>query len=88
VLAEAKDRDRVGLVDPPAFGSPVRLVWVKRRWRCRELLCGRGSWTEERLDIAAPWQRLAAAQQPHQRTRRPAEAHLRTANEVPDHPGR
>jgi hypothetical protein len=55
VLAEAKDRDRVGLVDPPAFGSPVRLVWVKRRW---------------------------------QRTRRPAEAHLRTANEVPDHPGR
>jgi transposase len=54
VRAELKDRDRVELVDLPAFGSPVRLVWVKRRWRCVELACGQGSWTEERPDIAAP----------------------------------
>ncbi len=24
----------VELVDLPAFGRPVRLVWHKRRWRC------------------------------------------------------
>jgi transposase len=54
VRAESKDRDRVELVDLPAFGSAVRLVWVKRRWCCVEPLCGRGSWTEERPDIAAP----------------------------------
>jgi transposase len=54
VQAELKDRDRVELVDLPAFGSPVRLVWVKRRWRCPEPACDRGSWTEERPDIAAP----------------------------------
>jgi transposase len=54
VRAELEDRDRVELVDLPAFGSPVRLVWVKRRWRCVELACGQGSWTEERPDIAAP----------------------------------
>jgi transposase len=53
VRAEPKDRDRVELVDLPAFGSPVRLVWVKRRWRCGEPLCGQGSWTEDRPDIAA-----------------------------------
>jgi hypothetical protein len=49
-----KDRDRVELVDLPAFGSPVRLVWIKRRWSCVEPLCARGSWTEERPDVAAP----------------------------------
>jgi transposase len=54
VRAEPKDRDRVELVDLPAFGSPVRLVWAKGRWRCRELLCGQGSWTEHNDTIAAP----------------------------------
>jgi len=28
-----------------AFGSPVRLVWVKRRWVSPELDCSMGSWT-------------------------------------------
>jgi hypothetical protein len=33
VRAQVEGRDRVSLVDLPAFGSPVRPVWVKRRWR-------------------------------------------------------
>ncbi len=51
-LGRAKDRDRVSLADLAAFGSPVRLVWVKRRWACRSALCPVGSWTEDRPDIA------------------------------------
>jgi transposase len=34
------------------FGSPVELVWLKRRWRCPEPACPVGSWTEDRPDIA------------------------------------
>jgi transposase len=29
------------------------MVWVKRRWCCRERLCDRGSWTERNDLIAA-----------------------------------
>jgi len=50
--AQVKDRDRVELVDLPAFGQPVTLVWSKRRWRCPEPDCGVGSWTEDRPDVA------------------------------------
>jgi transposase len=50
--AQVKDRDPVPLADLPAFGSPVTLVWVKRRWQCREALCPVGSWTEQRPDLA------------------------------------
>jgi transposase len=53
VRAQVKERDRVALVDLPAFGTPVWLVWVKRRWRCREPLCPVGSWTERNDAIAA-----------------------------------
>jgi transposase len=52
VRAAVKDRARVDLADLPAFGSPVRLVWVKRRWACREPACEIGTWTEQRPDIA------------------------------------
>jgi transposase len=52
VRARAKDRDVVGFADLPAFGSPVRLVWAKRRWACVEPVCGAGTWTEQRSDIA------------------------------------
>jgi transposase len=52
VRAVVKDRARVELADLPAFGSPVRLVWVKRRWACREPACGASTWTEQRPDIA------------------------------------
>lgn len=50
--ASVKDRDRVELADLPAFGSPVTLVWLKRRWRCGDVDCGAGTWTEDRPDIA------------------------------------
>jgi transposase len=52
VRAEAKDRDPVEFADLPAFGSPVRLVWAKRRWECAEPVCGETTWTEQRPDIA------------------------------------
>ena len=41
--AEPKDRDRVGFADLPACGSPVRLVWAKRRWACPEPACPMGT---------------------------------------------
>ena len=39
VRAEAQDRMRVDVRDLACFGRPARLVWSKRRWRCREPLC-------------------------------------------------
>ena len=36
----------VGLVDLPAFGRPVRLVWHKHRWCCVDAVCPVGSFTE------------------------------------------
>jgi transposase len=52
VRAQAQDRVPVAVRDLPCFGRPARLVWVKRRWRCREPLCDRKTWTEtsEQLD--------------------------------------
>jgi len=50
--AEAKDRDLVAFADLPVFGSPVRLVWAKRRWCCLEPACPAGTWTEQCPDIA------------------------------------
>jgi transposase len=52
--ATLKDRDTVRLVDLPAFGRPARLVWRKRRWRCPDRGCSKGSWTELAATIAAP----------------------------------
>ena len=42
----------VRLVDLPAFGRPVRLVWHKWRWRCPAASCGVGSFTEVAEQIA------------------------------------
>ena len=42
----------VALVDLPAFGRPVRLVWHKRRWRCPRGGCEAGSATEQAAEIA------------------------------------
>ena len=44
----------VVLVDLPAFGRPVRLVWRKRRWRCPRRGCGAGTVTEAAREIAPP----------------------------------
>jgi transposase len=46
VRAEPQDRMPVDVRDLACFGRPARLRWVKRRWRCRELLCSARTWTE------------------------------------------
>ena len=52
VVAQVKDRDVVELVDLPVYGHPTRLVWHKRRLRCLEAACPKGSWTEQDSRIA------------------------------------
>ena len=51
---------QVGLVDLPAFGRPVRLVWHKRRWRCPQHGCSAGTVTEQDPEIAPPREKLTA----------------------------
>ena len=48
----------VVLVDLPAFGRPVRLVWHKRRWRCGDRGCGAGTVTEQDPAVAPPREKL------------------------------
>ena len=43
VLAHGHGRVAVSLVDAPAMGRPVRIVWRKRRWVCPEPACPVGS---------------------------------------------
>jgi transposase len=50
--AQVKDRSDVALVDLPVFGTPSRLVWRKRRWKCPNTDCDAPSATETRGDIA------------------------------------
>jgi transposase len=50
VQAEAHDRLRVDVRDLPCFGRPAHLVWLKRRWRCREVECPARTWTEQAPD--------------------------------------
>ncbi|WP_292651297.1 ISL3 family transposase [Nocardioides sp.] len=59
VIAHSKGRRLVQLVDVPCFGRPVRLVWRKRTWRCREALCPTGSFTEQDDRVAAPRAKLS-----------------------------
>ena len=54
VVATAHGRDQVRLVDAPSFGRPVRLVWAKRRYVCREALCPGASFTEQNPSVAPP----------------------------------
>lgn len=53
VIAHVKDRRRVALVDLSMAGCPMRLVWLKRRFRCPEPSCPTGSWTEDEPLIAS-----------------------------------
>jgi transposase len=53
IRAESHDRVEVPVRDLPCFGRPARLVWRKRRWRCREPLCDRKTWTESSLHLDA-----------------------------------
>ena len=47
VIAASHGRRPVVLVDAPSFGRPVRIVWRKRTWRCREPACPAKSFTEQ-----------------------------------------
>jgi transposase len=62
--AQAHDRVEVAIRDLPCFGRPARLVWRKRRWRCREPRCDRKTWTErsEQLDAQVVLTRRAGAE--------------------------
>lgn len=53
VRAEAQDRMPVTYRDLECFGRPVRLVWNKRRWRCRDRDCETRTWTEISPAIAS-----------------------------------
>lgn len=53
VRAESQDRMPVEIRDLACFGRPAKLVWVKRRWRCREPLCPAKTWTEQHPEISA-----------------------------------
>ncbi|MGQ0467490.1 MAG: ISL3 family transposase [Sporichthyaceae bacterium] len=54
VVAQNRGRREVALIDAPCFGRPVRLIWRKRTWRCREAACPRGSFCEQDETLAAP----------------------------------
>ena len=56
----SKGASAVGLVDLPAFGRPVRLMWRKWRWRCPAASCDVGSFTEVDEQIAPARSALTA----------------------------
>jgi transposase len=51
--AESQDRVERAFRDLPCFGRPVRLVWRKRRWRCRQVECPSETWTETSEHVSA-----------------------------------
>ena len=57
VIATGHGRRSRTLHDIPAFGAPVELTWLARRWRCPEPACEVGSFTEAH-DLAAPRAKL------------------------------
>ncbi|MGI5508306.1 transposase family protein [Streptomyces sp. CA-106131] len=52
-VAVGRGRHVQVLHDAPYFGTPVRVPWRKRIWRCPEPSCRRGTRTEEH-DFAPP----------------------------------
>ena len=56
----AHGSSRVRLVDLPAFGRPVRLVWRKRRWRCPDGSCEVRTFTDQQPKIAPPRARVTS----------------------------
>ena len=55
VRAQSPDRTARSVRDLSCFGRAVRLEVLRRRWRCREVLCSMKTWTEdvEALDATA-----------------------------------
>lgn len=60
VVAVARGRREVLLVDVPCGGRAVRLVWRKRNWRCPEESYSVGAFTGIHDDIARPRALLTA----------------------------
>ena len=56
----SKGASAVGLVDLPAFGRPVCLMWHKWRWRCPAATCDVASFTEVNEQIAPARSALTA----------------------------
>jgi transposase len=54
VLAHLKDRRVVTFVDLPCFAKSTTLAWHKARWRCPDVECSMGSFTEIDERIASP----------------------------------
>ncbi len=54
----SKGSSLVELNDLPSFGRPVRLIWHKRRWVCRDSTCSAPSWSDLDDRITAPSLRL------------------------------
>jgi transposase len=54
VIAHAHGRVDVRLVDAPAFGRPVRIVWRKRRWVCPDVGCPVWTFVEQDERVSAP----------------------------------
>lgn len=84
VRAEAHDRMPVAVRDLACFGRPARLVWRKRRWRCREDDCEARTWTEgsEHVDAQVVLTRRAGAEACRQ-----VGAHARPVSGVADELG-
>ena len=59
VVAVGHGRHVQVLHDAPCFGTPVRVRWRKRIWRCPEPSCRRGTCTEEH-DFAPPRAKLTS----------------------------
>ncbi|MGD7706863.1 ISL3 family transposase [Microlunatus sp. Y2014] len=53
-VAVSRGRREHRLVDVPAFGRPVRLVWRKRTWRCVQPDCPGATFTEQNPEVARP----------------------------------
>lgn len=58
VVTQPKGWRVVVLVDLQFGGTPMALHWHKRRWRCADLDCPNGSWTQQDDRIAHPRMRL------------------------------
>lgn len=50
--AESQDRVDRHIRDLACFGRPSRLVWAKRRWRCRRSPCPAKTWTETSSEVS------------------------------------
>ena len=70
--AQAQDRMPTDIRDLTCFGRAVRLVWVKRRWRCVDADCDARTWTEhsDAVDAQAVLTRRAGARRAARSARR------------------